>query len=101
MIMYGIGPNFPIDHKFNKKPVTGDIIQHRAKRDSCFDKYAKTEIEKGKIMDKRVFEEGDEVMLYNKAGQTKLEQHWFEGYKISRKLNQSSYMVEKDGKQYR
>ncbi|KAM0675251.1 hypothetical protein GVAV_001076 [Gurleya vavrai] len=101
MIMFGTEPQLPNENIYNKKPIISNLSQERTKRDLHFDQYSKNEIEKGKIRDNRVFKIGDKVMIHNQIGKGKIEQHWFKGYQIEKKTNESSYDVKKNGKKIR
>lgn len=94
---YGTSPTLPVDSFHNIPDRQHDIGEIVTTRNAKFDAYAKKYIQKGKKKDNRCLNVGDAVLLY-KEGNLKLEANWHKGFVVIKKLNENSFLLEKEKK---
>lgn len=90
---FGKIPILNIDKENNEKEITLCRSALVNNRDMNFDDYAKKNIQKGKISANNDFVIGEHVLIYKEQSNSKFASKWSEGYIITGKINEDSYIV--------
>lgn len=97
IMKYGKYPDLCVDKKFGVLNHKVPIKKIWNERNQLFKKYAKKNIEKGKIQIKTEFSPNDKVMIYKGRKNGKFDRSWVDGFTILSKIEPDAYFVN-DGK---
>ncbi|KAM0685498.1 hypothetical protein COBT_003292 [Conglomerata obtusa] len=93
MMKYGMLPDLKIDHIYGRLLIKTDIRNLCETRNKRFVNYAKKDIVKGKIKDKRIFKIGDKLIVRSKIRVGKISNMCKDGFYIKDILSNDSYLV--------
>ncbi|KAF9762095.1 Gag-Pol polyprotein, partial [Nosema granulosis] len=92
-------PELDIDKELLQPRIFVSFKQSQDRKKTIMKKY-RQQIIKGKILNKKCFEVGDQVLVFRKT-QNKMDPDWTPGYVIKEKISEEAYVVRKGEKTIR